>query len=271
MAYHSDFAGAAFDIGNLSRGDTGQVADPEAAQDHRRLVIAFVGMAFEARIAAGPGVLVVCRSDREQLAAMAGSAVRQGYRGIISFGVAGGLADSLRPGDWVVASAVHESQAVHKSQAIRETDRPWSRKLLRAIDGAQYAPILGVDNPVAEPAVKRELRRATGAAACDMESHVVSRLAEAHGLAFAALRVIVDPAECVVPRAALASMGPDGRTDIPALLRDLVARPSQLVQLARLALDALTARTELQRVRNLLGPHFGLVDDLNEAAVTAYA
>ena len=265
MAYHSDFAGAAFEIGALRRGDTGQVANQAAAQDHRRIVIAFVGMAFEARIAAGPGVLVIGRSGQNQLAAMADNAVRQGYRGMISFGVAGGLADGLRPGDWVVASAVHESQT------IRETDRAWSRKLLRAIDGAQYAPILGVDNPVAEPAVKRELRRATGAAACDMESHVVSRLAEAHGLAFAALRVIVDPAQRAVPRAALAGMGPDGRTDIPALLRDLVTRPSQLVQLARLALDALTARTELQRVRSLLGPHFGLVDDLNEAAVTAYA
>jgi hopanoid-associated phosphorylase len=254
MAYHSDFAGAGFEIGNLSRGDTGQVADSAAAQDHRRTVIAFVGMAFEARIAAGPGVLVMCRSDREQLAAMADSAVRQGYRGMISFGVAGGLADSLRPGDWVVASAVHESQSV------RETDSAWSRKLLSAIDGAHYAPILGVDNPVAEPAMKRELRRTSGAAACDMESHVVSRLAEAHGLAFAALRVIVDPAQRKVPRAALAGMGPDGRTDVPALLRDLVKRPSQFVQLARLALDTLAARTELQRVRNLLGPHFGLLD-----------
>jgi adenosylhomocysteine nucleosidase len=254
MAYHSDFAGAGFEIGNLSRGDTGQVADSAATQDHRRTVIAFVGMAFEARIAAGPGVLVMCRSDREQVAAMADSAVRQGYRGMISFGVAGGLADSLRPGDWVVASAVHESQSV------RETDSAWSRKLLRAIDGAHYAPILGVDNPVAEPAMKRELRRTSGAAACDMESHVVSRLAEAHGLAFAALRVIVDPAQRAVPRAALAGMGPDGRTDVPALLRDLVRRPSQFLQIARLALDTLTARTELQRVRNLLGPHFGLVD-----------
>ena len=254
MGYHSDFAGAAFDIGTIDKGDTGQIADLAAVPDHRPIVIAFVGMAFEARIAAGPGVLVMCRSDREQLAAMAGSAVRQGYRGMISFGVAGGLADSLRPGDWVVASAVHESQSV------RETDRAWSRKLLRAIDGAHYAPILGVDTPVVEPAVKRELRRTSGAAACDMESHVVSRLAEAHGLAFAALRVIVDPAQRTVPRAALASMGPDGRTDIPALLRDLVTRPSQLIQLARLSLDALTARTELQRVRNLLGPHFGLVD-----------
>jgi adenosylhomocysteine nucleosidase len=257
MAYQSDFAGAAFGLGTLSRGD--QVADLAAAQDHprqdhSRTVIAFVGMAFEARIAAGPGVLVVCRSDEEQLAAMADSAVRQGYRGIISFGVAGGLADGLRPGDWVVASAVHESQS------IRETDRAWSRKLVRAIKGAHYAPILGVDQPVANPTLKRELHRATGAAACDMESHVVSRLAETHGLAFAALRVIVDPAKRTVPRAALASMGPDGRTDIPALLRELVAQPSQITQLARLALDALAARTELQRVRTLLGPHFGLTD-----------
>jgi hypothetical protein len=102
---------------------------------------------------------------------------------------------------------------------------------------------------------------------------VVSRLAEAHGLAFAALRVIVDPAERAVPRAALASMGPDGRTDIPALMRELVAQPSQLLQLGRLAVDAFTARTELQRVRGLLGPHFGLLDDQDEApvAVTAFA
>jgi adenosylhomocysteine nucleosidase len=254
MAYHSDFAGAAFDIGNLSRGDTGQVADPEAAQNHRRIVIAFVGMAFEARIAAGPGVLVVDRTDRHQLGAITENAIRQGYRGVISFGVAGGLANELRPGDWVVASAVHESEAV------RETDAAWSKKLLKTIAGARYAPIVGVDAPVADPAVKRELHRTTGAAAVDMESHLVSRLAAAHRLAFAAVRVIIDPAERAVPRAAIAGMGPDGRTDIPAIVRDIVKRPSQLVQLARLALDALAARSELQRVRRLLGPHFGLAD-----------
>ena len=59
---------------------------------HRRVVIAFVGLAFEARIAAGPGVKVVCRTAGKELEAVADSAVRQGYRGMISFGVAGGLA-----------------------------------------------------------------------------------------------------------------------------------------------------------------------------------
>ncbi len=254
MAYHSDLAGGTFESGCVSGGSGGSVSHL-AVQDTRR-IIAFVGMAFEARIAAGPGVLVICRNDRSQLADLAGTAARQGYRGMISFGVAGGLTHDLRPGDWVVASAVHETQSV------RETDAAWSKKLLTAVTGAQYAPILGVDDPVAEPAVKRELFQATGAAAVDMESHLVSRLAAAHGLAFAALRVIVDPAERAVPRAALAGMRPDGRTDFVALLRDLMTKPTQLAQLMRLAFDALAARTELQRVRQLLGPQFGLANSV---------
>jgi hopanoid-associated phosphorylase len=225
-----------------------------AIEHHRRIVIAFVGMAFEARIAAGPGVLVVCRSARCELATVAESAVRHGYRGIISFGVAGGLASGLRAGDWVVASAVRESHT------IRPTDAAWSRRLLEVITGASHAPIIGVDTPIAEPAMKRELHRTTGAAAVDMESHVVARLAAAHGLAFAAVRVIVDPAHRAIPPAALLGMAPDGRADIAAVLRNVMARPAQLSRLARVAVDAFAARAEMLRVRRLLGPHFGLVD-----------
>ena len=255
MASQLDFAGGTFVDGLVAdTDDSPRVAEAAAVESHRRLVIAFVGLDFEARIAAAPGVQVVCRTAGKELEEIADTAVRQGYRGMISFGVAGGLVDHLRPGDWVVASAIHETQSV------RETDAVWSRKLLAAITGAQHAPILGVDDPVAEPAVKRELYLATGAAAVDMESHLVSRLAAAHGLAFAALRVIVDPAERAVPRAALAGMRPDGRTDFVALLRDLMTKPAQITQLMRLALDALAARTELQRVRQLLGPQFGLAD-----------
>src|SRR6204780_2931289 len=98
-----------------------------ALESQHRTVIALVGMAFEAKIAAGPGVLVVCRNSRRELASVAESAARQGYRGIISFGVAGGLDSSLRTGDWVVASAVLESQIA------RATDPAWSRRLLNVI------------------------------------------------------------------------------------------------------------------------------------------
>ena len=165
MASQLDFAGGTFVDGLVSDSDEFSSIAKQQSKIHRRLVIAFVGLAFEARIAAGPGVLVACRTAGNELEKVATTAARQGYRGMISFGVAGGLASHLRAGDWVVASAIRESQTV------RATDAVWSRKLLGMIDGAVHAPIVGVDHPVAEPAKKRELHRTTGAAAVDMESH----------------------------------------------------------------------------------------------------
>jgi adenosylhomocysteine nucleosidase len=254
MASQLDFAGGTFVDGLVNdTDDSVRVADV-AVENHRPIVIAFVGLAFEARIAAGPGVKVVCRTAGSELETVADGAVRQGYRGMISFGVAGGLASHLRAGDWVVASAIRESQTV------RATDAAWSRKLLNMIAGAIHAPIVGVDTPIAEPAKKRELHKTTGAAAVDMESHVVARVAAAHKLAFAAVRVVVDPAHRTVPPAALIGMRPDGRANVWAVMRDLVARPSQLSPLARIAADAFAARAAMTRVRRRLGPHFGLID-----------
>ena len=255
MASQLDFAGGTFVDGLVAEADdTLQVADSAAVETHRRLVIAFVGLAFEAKIAAAPGVQVVCRTAGSELEAIADSAVRQGYRGMISFGVAGGLASQLRAGDWIVASSIREEHTV------RQTDAVWSRKLLGMIDGAIHAPIVGVDSPIAEPAKKRELYRATGAAAVDMESHVVARVAAKHKLAFAALRVVVDPAHRAVPPAALIDMRPDGRPNVSAMLREVMTRPLQLSPLARIAVDAFTARAAMNCVRRDLGPHFGLMD-----------
>jgi adenosylhomocysteine nucleosidase len=255
MAFQARFVGPTLAESLLGGGeDTGQAAGGAIAHHDRRTVIAFVGMAFEAEIAAGPGVMVFSRPSQREMAMAAKNAARLGYRGIISFGVAGGLASSLRPGDWVVASAVVEMDTA------RATDPAWSSRLRDAIKGSSYAPIIGVDTPVAEPKAKRELHRTTGAAAVDMESHVVARVAAAHGLAFTALRVIVDPADRAIPTAALRGMGSGPRADSAAVLRELIARPLQLSQLIRVAMDAYLARCAMQRVRRLLGPHFGLTD-----------
>jgi adenosylhomocysteine nucleosidase len=254
MASQLDYAGGTFVDGLVTGADDSLRVADVAVESPRPLVIAFVGLDFEARIAAAPGVQVVCRTAGSELEKVAASAVRQGYRGMISFGVAGGLASHLRAGDWVVASDIRESQTV------RTTDPVWSRKLLGLIDGAIHAPIVGVDIPVAEPAKKRELYRTTGAAVVDMESHVVARVAEEHNLAVAAVRVVVDPAHREVPPAALIGMRPDGRANVAAVLRDILARPSQLSPLARIAFDAFVARSAMVRVRRRLGPHFGLLD-----------
>lgn len=207
------------------------LAEPERAFDlndlSQRSVIALVGLAFEARIAAGPGVLVVCRG--RETADLLRLAIGAGCRSIISFGVAGGLAPNLIPGDCVVASAVIDYPAV------RPTDPLWSRKLAEMIPDARHGPIMGVNAVVSDPADKRKLHTFTRAVAVDMESHLVARLADAHGLAFAAVRVIIDPAHRAVPPAALLAMAPGGSTDVSAMLREILTRPSQVSPLSGFA------------------------------------
>jgi hopanoid-associated phosphorylase len=220
----------------------------EFSELSERSVIALVGLAFEARIAAGPGVLVVCRG--RETADLLQLAISAGCRSIISFGVAGGLAPHLVPGDCVVASAIIDYPA------LRPTEPLWSRKLADMIPGALHGPIVGVNSVVSDPADKRRLHALTGAVAVDMESHLVGRLAASHGLAFAALRVIIDPAHRAVPPAALLAMAPGGSTDVSAMVWEILARPSQVSPLMRLAADAIAARTALIRLRRTLGPNF---------------
>ena len=152
-------------------------------------------------------------------------ALKRGCRSIISFGVAGGLAPHLRAGDWIVASSIIDAQQ------SRPTDQTWSKKMLGIIPGARHAPIVGVDSAVTDTTAKREMHVQTGAAAVDMELHLVARLASTHGLSFAAARVVIDPAHRFVPAAALAGMRPSGGTSIMAVMRELIARPSQLVRI----------------------------------------
>lgn len=213
-------------------------------------VVALVGLAFEARIAAGPGVLVICRGPGCRAAEVLPIAVRNGCRSIISFGVAGGLAPDLVPGDCIVASAVIDYPT------LRPTDPLWSAQLLEAIPEARHGPIIGVNSVVSDPADKRRLHDITGAAAVDMESHLVARLAASHGLSFASVRVVIDPAYRIVPPAALLAMAPSGETDVSSMIWEILTRPSQLATLMRIAADAYAARAALIRLRRALGPEF---------------
>jgi len=215
-------------------------------------MIVVVGLEFEARIAAGPGMQVICSGDGRQLATALSRAITDDCRGLVSFGVAGGLAPELQPGDCVVGSAV-------LSGSTRlEMDRHWSQKLLATIPEAICGTLLGVSAPVADPKTKRTLYLKTGAMAVDMESHVVAQVAAGHGLPAAAIRVITDPAMRALPEAALIAMRPNGTTDIAAMLRFVMRRPRQVAALFRTALDARAARATLMRGRQLLGPGLGL-------------
>jgi adenosylhomocysteine nucleosidase len=209
--------------------------------------IAVTCLAFESRIAAGPGVAVL-HGHIPNLRAALDDAINRGCSGIISFGIAGGLATDLAPGAWVVASGV---VAAHKRYP---TDRDWARRLLQTLGCAVHADIAGVDAPVVEPVAKRWLRDATSSVAVDMESHIAAAAAEAHGLPFAACRVIIDPAHRSLPPAALVNLRPDGTPDISEILRSVMREPRQLPALLRVAADARAAQVALRTGRRRLGP-----------------
>jgi adenosylhomocysteine nucleosidase len=220
------------------------------------LVIAATGLRAEARIAACiPEVCAVAGGgNSEHLERLIAQAISQGGRAIISFGIAAGLEPGRDAGTCLVASAV-----VHRGVRY-PANAAWSARLRESIGKPDLATVAGVDRPLQSPAEKHALHLETGAAAADMESHVVAQMAAKHGLPFAVLRVVADPAEQAVPRAAVAGMGKGGSIDLWAVLVSLALAPGQLKALMRVAADTRRARAELLRCRDLLRPGFGFRD-----------
>ena len=213
-------------------------------------VLAATGLAAEARIAGGPGVVALAGGgDPARLALLLQAALERGAKGVISFGIAGGLAPDIEPGTVLLARAVH-----HQTSSWT-ADEAWTDRLASLLPRALRADLVGVDHVVAGQDGKAALRRRTGAAGVDMESHVAARLAAQHGVPFAALRIVADPAHRTLPDAAAVGMRPDGSTDIGAVLRALARRPGDIPALIRTALDAGVAFAALRRSRRQLhGP-----------------
>jgi len=220
------------------------------------MIIAAVGLERERRIIDGPGVEAIAGGgDRRRLEALLNERAAQAH-GIISIGIAGGLAPGLRPGDWVLADSVDGTS----------TDAAWTERLAARLREATRGLLIGVDAVVASSTEKAELHRATGALAVDMESHVAMCAAQRHRLPFAAARVVCDPAHRTLPPAARVAMNPDGHVDFLAVMRSLLAHPAQLPALVQTGRDATQAFGSLLRGQRRLGA--GLCGpDLGQLAV----
>jgi hopanoid-associated phosphorylase len=200
---------------------------------------------MEARIALGPGVAVICEQGWRLVAALE-AAVARGAAGIISFGIAGGLAPELVAGDFIVGAAVMAGPRSFP------TDEAWARQLLRAMPHARYGQIVGMDAPIASAAEKQQLHARTGAVAVDNESHIAARIAAAHRLPFAACRTVIDSARTDLPPAAMVGLRHDGTPDLRAILLSLAQQPAQLALLVRIGRDLIVARRALQHGRQRL-------------------
>jgi adenosylhomocysteine nucleosidase len=219
-------------------------------------VIAVTGLKTEARIAAGPRVLAVSGcGDVSGLARRLEAALTSEVSAIISFGVAGGLAQELVPGTKLVARSI-----IAEDGARYYCDPAWTNRLACSLDGAMVADIAGVDIPVAGPAERRALKLKAGAVAADTESHVAARAAAARNLPFAAFRVVADPAHRQLPHAALVAISSDGSIALGAILGSLLRDPRQIPQLLRTANDARAAFVALFCGRKMLDGALGFTD-----------
>ena len=223
-----------------------------------RPVLIVTGLVQEARIAAGPGMMVICSSsDPRQLRALLATLDSSTFRGVISFGVAGGLDPSLKSGDVVVATEVLAGDtrwlaALPLNEQVIASVALGRRRVVRG-------GLAGVERVIAAKICKAALRSETGAAAVDMESHIAAAYATAAGLPFAALRVISDPASRALPALAMSAIKSNGDIDLRKVLRGVARNPMTLRALVSTGIDFNRALRSLRGCRGFLLGGEGLV------------
>jgi hopanoid-associated phosphorylase len=194
---------------------------------------------------------VICSSsDPRQLRALLTVFDPSTIRGVISFGVAGGLDPSLKSGDVVVATEVVAGDArwlagLALNEELIANVAMGRRRVVRG-------GLAGAEEVVAAQARKAALWIQTGASAVDMESHIAAAYADEAGLPFAALRVISDPAHRALPALARNALKPNGEIDLRKVLRGVARNPRALRALVSTGIDFNRALKSLRGCRGFL-------------------
>lgn len=223
------------------------------------------GLTTEAAIIAKtPGTspgnpLVICNGPGPRAArAAAEEAIDAGVGGLVSFGIAGGIDDSVAPGTLLLPREVRDGRI-----NTYRTDDDWRRAIETAVpNGARPidAPIAAVDRIVRSAEEKTRIRYKTGAVAVDMESLAVAEAAHEAGLPFVVIRAVCDPALQSLPILTEDAIGADGNIRPWKVLWSLVRNPLQLKELSRLATNTKSAMATLHHASSALAPDFRLPD-----------
>ena len=190
------------------------------------------------------------------MSGMGGEAARQaalalvaaGARGLLSFGLAGGLDPALAAGAVLLPRAVTDGDGtVHTAHV------PWRERLAALQSARGPAPIvegvlLSLAQPLTTPLSKSQARARTGAVAVDMESFAIASVAIERGVKFAVARVVVDTAADRVPRCVLEATDPRGAVSYLRLVSGLIRRPPDILALLGLARRYRPAMRSLRRL-----------------------
>ena len=197
-----------------------------------------VGLKAEAKIARRlGGEIAVGGGGARGAMRAAESLIAKGVTALVSFGLAGGLDPSLRPGRVIVPRAV-----LLDGQPV-----PTDPGLSARLGGMSDHLILAGTDVLDTADSKRRRWRSLHTHAIDLESGAVAQVALVHGLPFAVLRAVCDPANCSLPPAARVALDNAGAIGMWRVLRSVLKAPSQVPDLLALGRDAAKARAALER------------------------
>ncbi len=199
----------------------------------------------------GDGLAWISGMGDAAASAAARAIIERGASALVSWGTAAALVGSVSPGTLVLANHVCDGKHTEF-----EVNQDWHRALETML-GDQVPVITGklaqVANVLGSPNDKRAIHADTGAAAADMESAAVARVAKEAGVPFLVVRVIADTLDMGIPDTLIDSLDQYGRPRLKRLLPDLICHPGQLRALMQLRRGLQRAQATLTRVRQLGG------------------
>ncbi|HVZ02228.1 MAG TPA: nucleoside phosphorylase [Dongiaceae bacterium] len=206
------------------------------------------GMASEAKLLRGLDLMTISTGGNPEATKRGIEAmIRDGADRLVSFGIAGALDPEMKPGDLVLASAVHLADG-HR----QPTDQKWLVHIAQHLPQARIADVAASSGIVATAEAKATLHRDSGAVCVDQESHWVAAMAEANRMPFIVVRAIADRAGDSLPRAVLVGLDAQGRPRTGAVIAALLRDPGQILGLTRVALQTRKALKALFRSRAAL-------------------
>ncbi len=178
--------------------------------------------------------LVVCAgASAARAGRLAESLLDQGARGLLSFGIAGGLDPRVETGQTVLADSLFTPE-----HHVLPCDQAWRAALTEAAlaQGLAFRSgrMAGSDSILSTAAAKAALHGLCDALAVDMESHAVAAVAYRAKIPFIALRAVADPASDGLPAIVHGSVDRQGRPRAILVAARLAFRPWDLGRLGRL-------------------------------------
>jgi len=216
---------------------------------------ALCGFAAEARLARRFGLIAFTTGGDAARGRVLAAQAAEAADGLISFGIAGGLAPRLAAGTLLLPRMV-----VAGNDERLTVDAGLHGSVLAALAAAglhaETGDLLALEAIVATPHAKAAQHARHGALAVDLESQHAARAAHAVGKPFLVLRAVADPARRGLPPAALVGLHPSGRTASGRVLASLLRRPGQMPALVTTARDTrralATLRTALTTIAGTL-------------------